>query len=50
MCLKYLLSQLDPSLEAKVNMEKQPVMLEEEYTVRRQLETLEVLGREDERN
>lgn len=28
-------SQLDPSLEARVNIEKQPVMLEEEYKVSR---------------
>lgn len=33
--LHSLFSQLDPSLESKVNIEKQPVMLEEEYTVRR---------------
>lgn len=30
-------AQLDPSLEAKVNLEKQSVMLEEEYEVRRQM-------------
>jgi len=34
--LSLSLSQLDPSLEAKVNVEKQSVILEEQYEVSRQ--------------